>query len=238
LLGRDGAKYEAKAKQLRDYINAKYLNRETGFYSVGKITAQALPLAMGLVPEGMEQLVASRLNEVVIASGYLCDFGLVGSKYALRMLVKYGYVDTAYRLATQTKVPSFGAWIANGYTSPLERWGIGSGPRFGGAASANHVFFGDVAAWMQSDIAGINYDEAAPGFGHIIIRPHYPEGLEWAEASLRTVRGKVVSSWKREGGNIVLNVTIPVNAKATIYADKAYEVEGTGRAMNFVFAAQ
>jgi alpha-L-rhamnosidase len=193
---------------------------------------------MGLVPEGMEQLVASRLNEVVIASGYLCDFGLVGSKYALRMLVKYGYVDTAYRLATQTKVPSFGAWIANGYTSPLERWRIGSGPRFGGAASANHVFFGDVAAWMQSDIAGINYDEAAPGFGHIIIRPHYPEGLEWAEASLRTVRGKVVSSWKREGGNIVLNVTIPVNAKATIYADKAYEVEGTGRAMNFVFAAQ
>ncbi|MBO7194424.1 MAG: family 78 glycoside hydrolase catalytic domain [Alistipes sp.] len=238
LLGRDGAKYEAKAKQLCDYINAKYLNRETGFYSVGKITAQALPLAMGLVPEDMEQLVASRLNEVVIASGYLCDFGLVGSKYALRMLVKYGYVDTAYRLATQTKVPSFGAWIANGYTSPLERWRIGSGPRFGGAASANHVFFGDVAAWMQSDIAGINYDEAAPGFGHIIIRPHYPEGLEWAEASLRTVRGKVVSSWKREGGNIVLNVTIPVNAKATIYADKAYEVEGTGRAMNFVFAAQ
>ncbi|MBR3703805.1 MAG: glycoside hydrolase, partial [Alistipes sp.] len=222
--------------QLRDYINAKYLNRETGAYSVAKITAQALPLALGLVPADMEKLVAARLNEAVVAAGYLCDFGLVGSKYALRMLVKYGYVDTAYKLATQTKIPSFGAWIEKGYTSPLERWSIGSGPRFGGAASANHVFFGDVAAWMQSDIAGINYDEATPGFGHIVIRPHYPEGLEWAEASLRSVRGMIRSSWKREGGKIMLNVTIPINAKATIYADKTYEVEGTGEEMTFVIA--
>ena len=236
LLGRDGEKYAAKTEQLRDYINAKYLNRETGAYSVAKITAQALPLALGLVPADMEKLVAARLNEAVVAAGYLCDFGLVGSKYALRMLVKYGYVDTAYKLATQTKIPSFGAWIEKGYTSPLERWSIGSGPRFGGAASANHVFFGDVAAWMQSDIAGINYDEATPGFGHIVIRPHYPEGLEWAEASLRSVRGMIRSSWKREGGKIMLNVTIPINAKATIYADKTYEVEGTGEEMTFVIA--
>lgn len=234
LLGRDGEEYAAKTEQLRDYINAKYLNRETGAYSVAKITAQALPLALGLVPADMEKLVAARLNEAVVAVGYLCDFGLVGSKYALRMLVKYGYVDTAYKLATQTKIPSFGGWIENGYTSPLERWSIGSGPRFGGAASANHVFFGDVAAWMQSDIAGINYDETAPGFGHIVIRPHYPEGLEWAEASLRSVRGMIRSSWKREAGKIKLRVTIPINAKATIYADKAYEVEGTGEEMTFV----
>lgn len=236
LLGRDGEKYAAKAEQLSDYINSKYLNRETGAYSVAKITAQALPLALGLVPADMEKLVAARLNEAVVAAGYLCDFGLVGSKYALRMLVKYGYVDTAYKLATQTKIPSFGGWIENGYTSSLERWSIGSGPRFGGAASANHVFFGDVAAWMQSDIAGINYDENAPGFGHIVIRPHYPEGLEWAEASLRSVRGMIRSSWKREAGEIKLNVTIPINAKATIYADKAYEVEGTGEEMTFVIA--
>lgn len=234
LLGRDGEEYAAKTEQLRDYINAKYLNRETGAYSVAKITAQALPLALGLVPADMEKLVAARLNEAVVAAGYLCDFGLVGSKYALRMLVKYGYVDTAYKLATQTKIPSFGGWIEKGYTSPLERWSIGSGPRFGGAASANHVFFGDVAAWMQSDIAGINYDETAPGFGHIVIHPHYPEGLEWAEASLRSVRGMIRSSWKREAGKIKLNVTIPINAKATIYADKTYEVEGTGEEMTFV----
>ncbi|MBR3703673.1 MAG: family 78 glycoside hydrolase catalytic domain, partial [Alistipes sp.] len=61
LLGRDGEKYAAKTEQLRDYINAKYLNRETGAYSVAKITAQALPLALGLVPADMEKLVAARL---------------------------------------------------------------------------------------------------------------------------------------------------------------------------------
>lgn len=234
LLGRDGEEYAAKTEQLRDYINAKYLNRETGAYSVAKITAQALPLALGLVPADMEKLVAARLNEAVVAAGYLCDFGLVGSKYALRMLVKYGYVDTAYKLATQTKLPSYGYWVEKGHTTPLERWFLGNAPHFDGGSSANHVFFGDVAAWMQSDIAGINYDETVPGFGHIVIRPHYPEGLEWAEASLRSVRGMIRSSWKREAGKIKLNVTIPINAKATIYADKTYEVEGTGEEMTFV----
>lgn len=236
LLGRDGEKYAAKTEQLREYINNKYLNRETGAYSIAKITAQALPLALDIVPKDMEKLVAARLNEAVVASGYLCDYGLIGSKYALRMLVKYGYVDTAYKLATQTKLPSYGYWIEKGYTTPLERWQIGAGPSFGGAASANHVFFGDVAAWMQSDIAGINLDEQKPGFENIIIKPHFPEGLERAEASHKSIRGIIHSSWRRENGNIVLSVTIPINSTATIYADKAYNVRGTGKPMTFTIS--
>lgn len=234
MLGRDSEKYATKTEQLRNYINDKYLNRETGAYSIAKITAQALPLALDIVPKDMEKLVAARLNEAVVASDYLCDYGLIGSKYALRMLVKYGYVDTAYKLATQTKLPSYGYWVEKGHTTPLERWFLGNAPHFDGGSSANHVFFGDVAAWMQSDIAGINFDPEKPGFEHVIIRPHFPQGLEWAEASLRSVRGMIRSSWKREAGEIKLNVTIPINAKATIYADKAYEVEGTGEEMTFV----
>lgn len=73
-------------------------------------------------------------------------------------------------------------------------------------------------------------------FRYVIICPHYPDGLDWVEASFRSVRGVIRSSWKREGGKILLNVTIPINTKATVYADKVYKVEGTGEEMNFVIA--
>lgn len=231
LTGRDGSKYEAKAEALRELINTKYLDSETGIYSIGRVTAQAVPLALGIVPAGMEAKVAARLNDVVVEDGYTCDFGLLGSRYALRMLVKYGYVETAYKLATQTRRPSWGNWIVEGFTTPLETWALRE--NFSDS-SANHVFFGDIAAWMQSDIAGINYDEQKPGFENIIIRPHFPAEMEWAEASYHSVRGVVRSAWHRSRNHIILEVTIPLNTTATIYTDGVYKIKGNGSTYRFV----
>lgn len=231
LTGRDGSKYEAKAEALRELINTKYLDSETGIYSIGRVTAQAVPLALGIVPAGMEAKVAARLNDVVVEDGYTCDFGLLGSRYALRMLVKYGYVETAYKLATQTCRPSWGNWIVEGFTTPLETWALRE--NFSDS-SANHVFFGDIAAWMQSDIAGINYDEQKPGFENIIIRPHFPAEMEWAEASYHSVRGVVRSAWHRSRNHIILEVTIPLNTTATIYTDGVYKIKGNGSTYRFV----
>lgn len=231
LTGRDGSKYEAKAEALRELINTKYLDSETGIYSIGRVTAQAVPLALGIVPAGMEAKVAARLNDVVVEDGYTCDFGLLGSRYALRMLVKYGYVETAYKLATQTCRPSWGNWIVEGFTTPLETWALRE--NFSDS-SANHVFFGDIAAWMQSDIAGINYDEQKPGFENIIIRPHFPAEMEWAEASYHSVRGVVRSVWHRSRNHIILEVTIPLNTTATIYTDGVYKIKGNGSTYRFV----
>ena len=153
------------------------------------------------------------------------------------MLVKYGYVETAYRLATQTRRPSWGNWIENGFTTPLETWAIRD--NFADS-SANHVFFGDIAAWMQSDLAGINYDESQPGFENIIIRPHFPEEMEWAEASFKSVRGVISSAWhrSRSRNRIILEVTIPVNTTATIYTDGIYRVQGNGKPLRFVVNAR
>jgi alpha-L-rhamnosidase len=227
----DAERYAKKAKELQKYINNKFLDAETCVYSIGKITAQALPLALGFAPENLREKVAARLNEAVVESGYVCDFGLLGSKYTLRMLVDYGYVDTAYRLATQTKRPSWGNWIESGFTTPLETWAIRDTFR---DSSANHVFFGDIVAWMHSHVAGIQYDRDKPGFSHIIIRPAFPEGLEWAKASYKSVRGEIASSWRRHGDKVTLQVLVPLNTTATVYLDQKYEIKGTGTPITLV----
>jgi alpha-L-rhamnosidase len=86
---------------------------------------------------------------------------------------------------------------------------------------------GDISAWMYNVLAGINYDEQNPGFQHIMIKPQFANELKWVEAEYNSTRGLIRSSWERKGDSIILQVTIPPGATATIYADKEYQV-GSG----------
>ena len=67
-----------------------------------------------------------------------------------------------------------------------------------------------------NDLAGINFDPADPGFGHIVIAPHFVEALDWAAASYDSVRGEIRSEWRRCGGCVTLKVTVPANTTADI----------------------
>jgi alpha-L-rhamnosidase len=47
--------------------------------------------------------------------------------------------------------------------------------------------------------------------------PSAPVGdVTWAKASYHSIRGKIVSDWKRDGGMLTLKVTIPANTTATV----------------------
>jgi alpha-L-rhamnosidase len=129
------------------------------------------------------------------------------------MLTKYGHAQQAYELATQTEAPSWGAWMERGLTSLPETWVLS--PTFKDA-SLNHVFLGDVYAWMYNDLAGINYDPEKPGFANILIRPHFVDGLDWVDAEYDSVKGLIKSLWKRDGDKVTLTVTIPANCSAIV----------------------
>ena len=53
---------------------------------------------------------------------------------------------------------------------------------------------------------------------HIVFRPHFFDGLDWAEAEYRSVSGPIRSRWERKGDRVVLTVTVPVNSTATVEA--------------------
>lgn len=207
LLGKDAAPFERKAAELKSRINAKFFNPETAAYAEGTQAAQALALYLGLVPEGREKDVAARLHEIVAANNYFLDFGLIGSKTVPAMLTRYGYVEDVMKMATKTEAPSWGYWVeTKGYTTLAETWTLK--PNFADA-SLNHVFMGDISAWMMNNLAGINFDANKPGFRHIRITPHFVKDLDWAKGEYRSVMGLVSSSWKRENGKVVLTVSIP-----------------------------
>lgn len=224
LLGYDSAYYKEKAAALKNRINEKFFHPETGIYANGTQTSQSLALYLDIVPEEKQSLVAEKLAEKVRNNGGSLDFGLLGSKYVPSVLSHYGYTELAYHMIVKDTHPSWGYWIKKmNATTLYETWLIDENRK---DASLNHAFLGNISAWMFNVIAGINYDENNPGFAHFVIKPHFIQELDWAEATYKSVRGLIVSKWRREGETIVLNVTVPPNTQATLYTDSATVLGG------------
>lgn len=222
LLGIPSQLYREKAEKLKLIINTEYFHPETGFYTNGSQAAQALALYLNLVPRDKEKIVADNLVKKIRENNYFLDFGLIGSKTVLRMLTKYGYVEDAFKMIIKDKAPSWGYWIATKkYNTLPETWIMSS--TFNDA-SLNHVFLGDVSAWLVNDIAGINYNYLQVGFKDVVIKPHFVSGLKWVKAEYRSRYGFVKSEWIRSGKKIVLIVNIPANCTATVYVDKITKI--------------
>jgi alpha-L-rhamnosidase len=108
--------------------------------------------------------------------------------------------------------------IEMGATTIWELWKYETGP---GMNSHNHPAFGFISGWFYSDIAGIVPTWEGAGFARFDIKPHLMGDLKNARASVDTVRGRVSSSWEREGSTVRLEVTVPANSTADVWVPLA-----------------
>ncbi len=205
--------YSALAEKIRNAINDKYLNKETGMYANGTQTEQSMPLMWNVVTDDMRQTVADNLAKKVEANGFHLDVGVHGAKALLYALSENGHAETAYKVSIQDKYPSWGWWVANGATTLLENWDLEAKRDI----SDNHMMFGAVGGWFFRGLGGIYPDEAQPGFKHIVLRPYFATGLNQFESKYESQYGEIVSKWDRKKKNITYTVTVPANTTATLY---------------------
>ncbi|SCD21043.1 putative alpha-rhamnosidase [Proteiniphilum saccharofermentans] len=205
--------YSALAEKIKNAINKKYLDRETGIYASGTQTELSVPLQWKVVPEDMIPKVAQNLAKKVEEAGFHLDVGVLGAKAILNALSENGYPDVAYKVAVQDTYPSWGWWIVNGATTLLENWDLDAERDI----SDNHMMFGEIGAWFFKGLGGIYPDAAQPGFKHIILRPHFEKDLERFDAQFNSPHGLIRSQWKWEGGKINYQVVVPANSSATLY---------------------
>lgn len=219
----DHRHYAQLAADIRDAINAKFLNRETATYAGGSQTEMSLALMWKVVPDDMVARVAARLAENVRANDWHLDVGVHGAKAILNALSENGYADDAYRIAVQDTYPSWGWWIVNGATTLLENWDLKATRDI----SDNHIMFGEIGAWPYKGLGGIFPDERQPGFKHIILRPNFVKGLKNFEAVHTSPYGDIVSSWVRKGKKVIYTVTVPSNSTATLTIPNAASGQAT-----------
>ncbi len=212
----DQQKYEGLSKKIKDAINVKFLDRETGIYSQGTQTELSVPLYWGVVPEAMKAKVAANLNKRVEETDFHLDVGVLGAKALLNALKDNGYDETAYKVAVQDTYPSWGWWIVNGATTLLENWDLKATRDI----SDNHMMFGEIGGWFFKSIGGISPDPEQAGFKHILLKPIFPKELKESSISFRSPYGEIVSRWRVNGNKVEYDVEIPANATATFYPPK------------------
>lgn len=210
-LGSRARAYSDLAKRIKHAFNAAFLDLASGRYATGSQCAQAVPLAFELCPEQVRPLVLQRLLEDITARDYANTAGDVGFRFVLRALADADASDVIYRMLNQTNRPGYGYQLAMGATSLTEAWNARP------SASQNHFMLGQVIEWFYSDLAGIRPDPAAPGFKSVVIRPAFVEGLDWVSASYTSVRGEIVSAWRRTGDVLAMRVRIPHNCMALVH---------------------
>lgn len=211
--------YAALAEKIKNAINEKYLDRETGIYASGTQTELSVPLQWKVVPEDMIGKVAGNLAKRVKEAGFHLDVGVLGAKAILNALSENGYPDVAYKIAVQDTYPSWGWWIVNGATTLLENWDLDAERDI----SDNHMMFGEIGAWFFKGLGGIYPDASQPGFKHIILRPHFEKDLDQFDARFNSPRGLIHSGWKWQGGKVNYQIVVPPNSNATLYLPEYVE---------------
>lgn len=194
--------------------------RYATLYSSSSQTANLLPLYMGITPEeNVEEVLATLVQDLEVTRAWHINTGVVGLKFMFDVLIQYGYEDLAYRLMTQTTFPSFGYQILKENATTLwERWEFLSNDKC--FNSHSHPFAGSVDVYFYKILAGIGIDENDPGYRKIIFKPVMSGDLRYASASVNTIRGKVVSNWKRDKERLQYHIEIPGSTDAVVYIPK------------------
>jgi alpha-L-rhamnosidase len=204
--------FKALKEKIRTaYVN-QFLDKSTGKVGIGTQGSQSFALYTGIIPDEYR----SKVLEYMVSdirdkkNGHLST-GIMGTKFMLDQLSRNGQHRLAMEIVRQPDFPGWGYMLANGATTLWEHWALNDN-----TFSHNHPMFGSVSQWFYNWLGGIQPGENAEGFDQIIIRPETSGSLSWVNCSYNSVKGKIVSNWKKKDGNLVMEVEIPANTSALV----------------------
>ncbi|HHY86331.1 MAG TPA: family 78 glycoside hydrolase catalytic domain [Verrucomicrobia bacterium] len=213
----DAGKYDALHRDIARAFNEAFVSTN-GVVRGDTQTAYILALEFNLLPEHLRPEAARRLAENVETAGHLTT-GFIGVGLLCPALTAIGRADLAWKLVLTDSYPSWLFSVKNGATTIWERWD-GWTPERGfqdpAMNSFNHYSFGAVGEWLFGGAAGIQPDNAQPGYKHSYLRPQFTSQIEWVKATQHSPYGEIRSHWRAQGEEIVYDVTIPPNSSATM----------------------
>ncbi|MGI4787361.1 MAG: family 78 glycoside hydrolase catalytic domain [Janthinobacterium lividum] len=213
----DAARFTKIFDDIKAAFNTAYVT-EDGRVTSDTQTAYVLALYFKLLPEALRPQAAQHLVSNIEAKNWHLSTGFVGVGYLCPALTEAGYADVAYKLLLNTTFPSWGYSIQQGATTIWERWDGWTeekGFQDVGMNSFNHYSLGSVGEWLQRYVAGIDTDPDQPGFAHLLLQPRPNHRLTSVNASFESIRGRIESAWKLDGGTFHWSVSVPANTTAT-----------------------
>ena len=226
--GCEASKWKPIREQMTKAFNKKFLTIKRGtslrpghvlypdsvFYGNNTVTANLLPLAIGIVPDDCtDDVIKNVVENICIKNKHHVSCGVIGISWLMRGLSDNGFADVAYRLATTKTYPSWGYMTENGATTI---WELGNGDKANPSMNrGNHVMLlGDLLTWCYQYLGGIRSTNA---YKHITLKPALEiQDCEWANVSYDSPYGTIKSHWRKTLQHLEWDVTIPCNTTADI----------------------
>lgn len=227
------ALWQGRAADLAASVNAS-LRRSDGVYVDGVLPsgaqsssasqeANALALAYGVVPEA----------DTARVGAYVAGLGVhLGPNHGLELLrglTVAGMPDAVVRTLTDTSIPGWARIVAGGGTFTWEVWSpsdlIGD--------SMSHGWGSSALVAMQETLLGVSFGAPNPdGTLRLTVAPP-ARGLPGASGTVPTTAGPVSVDWRRRGGGMALDLTLPANLTALVHvpASSASDVRESGVAV-------
>jgi alpha-L-rhamnosidase len=218
---KSATKYGDQAAALCRAIHARFYRPQTHDYANGHQQYLALALLAHVAPPDEESAVWKRLEEEILVhrDGHI-DAGIVGGALLTRLLIDSNRADLMYTMALKDDYPSWGHFLKSGLTTIPESWDE--------TESQLHSSYLFVGAWFMEGLAGIRPGPEG-GFQHFVFRPliDAKPTLAHVAAEYQSLYGPISCSWKRQGGKVELDVSVPPNTSATLYLPRRFET-GSG----------
>lgn len=211
ILGKDddARAYSKLREEVKNAFNAAFFHEGKCQYDRNSQTGNAMPLFfLDLVPGTYPSRVLDNLVADIRRNGNRVTAGDVGFYYVVQALLNGGRSDVLYDMLCQTDGPGYLYQLKMNATSLTEAWDTNP------ASSQNHCMLGHIEEWFYSGLLGIR--PQGPGFREVTIAPQLVGDLTWAKGHYDSPYGRIVSSWKRDGNKVTLDVTIPPNTKAEV----------------------
>jgi hypothetical protein len=203
--------YEELAAKVQQSFNDKFFDKETKKYDSASQTANAMALFMGLVEPQNKTAVVDALIKDIRSRNNALTAGDIGYRYVLRALEDAGRSDIIFEMNNRDDVPGYGFQLKNGATALTESWQAYE------SVSNNHFMLGHLMEWFYAGLGGIKQEKNSIAYKNIEIKPQPVGDVTYADAQFNSPYGLIVSSWRKIRNKFELNVTIPVNTRATIF---------------------
>ena len=150
-----------------------------------------MPLASGVVDPALVAKSMGNLEHAIMVdtgtttpAGHL-DTGLTGTYMMTKLLTDSGRNDLIFNFANKTTFPSYGHFLAQGYTTWPEDWNVTRPPGHG--VSKMHGCYNSIGLWFVQGLAGIVVDASDPEFP-IQVRAGVDAGdITWASGSRMSI---------------------------------------------------
>ena len=178
------------------------LFRDTAVSAHASLHANALALAVGVIPEHVDKEPVIRLvREKRLKCGVYFAF------FVLQGVFNYHRPDIAYELLTAEDKQSWITMVRSGATTCMEAWG----PDQKWNTSWCHPWASAPIYMLAAEVFGLK--PAVPGWAEVRFSPQIPAGLAHARIAVSIPQGRIDAGFEQDAAELRISLQLPPGVK-------------------------